>query len=987
MGKTKHPRLPSKSVVGSFSLYQGIALFLIVLVAIVAGYTLTYQNSVNRLQQEGKGIIGQAAGILSRPLWNFDKDTLAQYTEIFLNNSLVNGVQIRDERGQIVMEKHHMSHPREQQNQFSMTRPIYFNKMNIGTVTMTFSIFQAYSRARHTVMIMALMSLIFFIAVLFTSILQLRRFVIHPLRELGESMKEIAEGGEYSKKLSLIQKREFERIASEFNAMIDQIRKREEEIASISNRYRFLMNAIPDTFFLHTRTGEILQVNDTFTEMYGYEKDEIPNLSLADDLSGDGYSEAMAREQLFLAWERGGADFRWMARRKDGTEFPVEVRLKRIELNNEKYIMAVVRDITRREKAEQALRESEEKFRAMTDHTTAAIFIYHDKFIFANPASEKLSGYSLQEFYQRNFWDLVHPDHRELVKQRGMARIKGENIQDHYTFKIITKNGKTKWIDFSAQRILYEGKWCSLGTAMDITDKITSQDALREEKERLRITLQSIGDAVIATDNTGKILLLNPVASQLCGWDETEAVGEPVDRVFTIIHELTREPIDNPVETVMKSGRIVNLSNHTVLIGKNGEEHIIADSGAPIRDKTGTIIGVVLVFRDETEKKQVEEELFKTRKLESIGLLAGGIAHDFNNLLTAIMGNLDMARIKCDTAKSSGNIQEAKNAAIRARDLARQLLTFSKGGAPIRKRMDIANLLEDTTNFILAGAAVSPRFFIAPDLYTLSADEGQISQVIQNIVLNAKQAMPEGGLIDIAAENTELQGHPTLPNGPYVRIFIRDYGVGIPAKFLTKIFDPYFTTKEEGNGLGLSTAYSIITRHEGYIDVSSKPGAGTTFTILLPAIVSSADENILPEEEEEGASISATVSPLKILIMDDEDAILEILGEMLSFLGHRVMETLDGKQAIEQFRKAMDEGEPFDLVILDLTVPGGLSGKETIVELLKLKPDIKAIVSSGYANDPVMAQYREHGFHGVVNKPFQMQELSETIRQVMSSEK
>lgn len=975
---------PLRSIVSTFSLYQGIGLFLIVSIAVVAGYTLTYQSSVNRLHREGDALIEQAAGILSRPLWNFDKETLAQYTDVFLNSSLIDAVQIRDERGQIVMEKAHRSYPEKTEFQFSMTRPVYFNKMNIGTVTITFSMFPAHSQARHTVMIMTLMSLIFLVAVLLTSIFQLRRFVIHPLLELGESMMEIAEG-DYSEKLSLIQKQEFERIAGEFNTMVDQIRKREEEIVTVSNRYQFLMDTIPDAFFLHTRTGEILQVNDTFTEMYGFDKEEASRLSLANDLSGEGYSEAMAREQLFLAWERGQASFMWMGKRKDGTEFPVEVLLKRIELNDEKYIMSVVRDITRREKTEQALRESEEKFRAMTDHTTAAIFIYRENFIFANPASKELSGYSLEEFYQKNFWNLVHPDHRELVKQRGIARIKGENIPDHYNFKIITKNGEAKWVDFSAQRILYEGEWSSLGTAMDITDKIASQDALRQEKERLRITLQSIGDAVIATDDTGHVLLLNPVASQLCGWNEQEAVGQPISKVFSIVHEQTREPIHNPVETVMESGQIINLSNHTVLLSKDGSEHIIADSGAPIRDKTGSIIGVVLVFRDETEKKQVEEELFKTRKLESIGLLAGGIAHDFNNLLTAIMGNLDMAAIKCETVQSSGNLQEAKKAAIRAKDLARQLLTFSKGGAPIRKKMDIANLLEDTTHFILAGAAVSPRFFIAPGLYTLNVDEGQISQVIQNIVLNAKQAMPEGGLIDIAAENAELQGHPTLTDGSYVRIFIRDYGVGIPAKYIGKVFDPYFTTKEMGNGLGLSTAYSIVTRHEGHIDITSKPGAGTTFTILLPALISDIDKETDFKPKEEPMSISATISPLKILIMDDEDAILEILGEMLSFLGHRVMETLDGEQAIEQFYKSMDQGEPFDLVILDLTVPGGLSGKETILELRKIMPDIKAIVSSGYANDPVMAQYRKHGFQGVVNKPFQMKELSDTIRQVMSS--
>ncbi len=310
------------------------------------------------------------------------------------------------------------------------------------------------------------------------------------------------------------------------------------------------------------------------------------------------------------------------------------------------------------------------------------------------------------------------------------------------------------------------------------------------------------------------------------------------------------------------------------------------------------------------------------------------------------------------------------------------MLTFSRGGAPIKKQTDIAGLLRDTTNFVLAGSNVSARFFIPDDLPQMQADEGQISQVIQNIVLNADQAMPEGGLIDIAAELALIKEHPTLSDGEYIRVFFRDYGIGISRKFLSKVFDPYFTTKQKGNGLGLSTAYSIIKRHEGHIEVSSEPGMGTTFTVLLPVGLES-DDIYVPEDEAEPLVHGPVSGPLSVLIMDDEDSILEILGEMLSFLGHRVTEALDGEEAIQLVKKREADGTPFDLVILDLTVPGGLGGKEAASEIKKINPEIRAIVSSGYANDPIMANYKAHGFDYYVAKPFKMNQLAVALRAVM----
>lgn len=980
--RPKRFRFTFDSVLGTFTFYQVIVILLIGLAAVLLGYAVTYRNSVNQLRSAGQVGVDTAANILSKPLWNYDTETLDQYCKVFLESNTICRIVIHGEDGRVVLDvSNHLEAEGPDAEHFSLSRPIYYQNMRIGTVDLTIPLFFAESRARHTVTTMGVMAALLTLVIILTSFVQVRRFILSPLSQLVHRIREIA-AGEYTEKISLMQKREYQSIAGEFNAMMDRIRNREQEIQAVSHRLQNLMDTIPDAFILHDRQGRILQVNRTFTDMFGFSEEEALGLTLSQDLNGKGYTEAMAREKLFAGWREGELSFRWVAKRKDDSELPVEIRLKRIQLEEDQYLMAVIRDISRRVRAEQALMESEERFRAMADNTTSAIFIYDEKFLFANPATEQITGFGLDEIKGRPFWELVHPDHREMVKQRGLARLKGENVPSSYQFQILTKSGESRWIEFAAQKIEYEERTCSLGTAVDITDRVMAQQALREEKERLRVTLQSIGDAVIATDRDGKVILLNRVASRLCGWKEEEAQGKSLPEVFHIIHEQTQEPISNPVETVLKTGKVVNISNHTLLVSRDGSEHVIEDSGAPIRNREGQIIGVVLVFRDETDKKRVEEELFRSRKLESIGLLAGGIAHDFNNLLTAIIGNLEMARLKCASSGQASNLTEAENAALRAKDLAGQLLTFSRGGAPIKKKTDIAGLLRDTTNFVLAGSNVSARFFIPSDLPQLQADEGQISQVIQNIVLNADQAMPEGGLIDIATELALIKEHPTIPEGEYVRIFFRDYGIGISRKFLSKVFDPYFTTKQKGNGLGLSTTYSIIKRHEGHIEVSSEPGMGTTFTVLLP-VGTESDDLYVPEEETEPLVHGPVSGPLSVLIMDDEDSILEILGEMLSFLGHRVTEALDGEEAIQLVKKREADGNPFDLVILDLTVPGGLGGKEAAAEIKKINPAIRAIVSSGYANDPIMANYKAHGFDHYVAKPFKMNQLAVALRAVM----
>ncbi|MGD0844435.1 MAG: ATP-binding protein [Geobacteraceae bacterium] len=379
------------------------------------------------------------------------------------------------------------------------------------------------------------------------------------------------------------------------------------------------------------------------------------------------------------------------------------------------------------------------------------------------------------------------------------------------------------------------------------------------------------------------------------------------------------------------------------------------------------------------EKQRIEEELFRTRHLESLGILAGGIAHDFNNLLTAIMGNTSLAKMFTEPdTKIYARLEEVEKASLRARDLTQQLLTFSKGGAPIKKVTSIADIICDSSRFALRGSHARCKFNIMEDLWPVEVDEGQISQVISNLAINADQAMPEGGVVEIRAENvTLLKGQVvTLEPGRYIRLSITDSGIGIPKDHLNKIFTPYFTTKQRGSGLGLATSYSIINKHGGVIIVESEIGRGTTFNIYLPA---SGKE--IPEKEKK--SMTTITGSGKILVMDDEEFIRNTAGEMLATVGYTVGYADDGAQAIDLYLRARESGEPYDLIIMDLTIPGGMGGVEAIQKLLEIAPDAKAIVSSGYANGPIMADFKEYGFKGVIAKPYRTDELCKVVQTVI----
>lgn len=516
----------------------------------------------------------------------------------------------------------------------------------------------------------------------------------------------------------------------------------------------------------------------------------------------------------------------------------------------------------------------------------------------------------------------------------------------------------------------------------EIVERKRAQEALVSEKERLTVTLRSIGDAVITTGTDGRVVMMNRAAEDLTGWSQDQAVGQALTTVLRLSKSDSRESAEAIADRIVKGGGLLGPDDQYVLRSRDASGRIVGVRGAPILDQSNKMVGVVLVLRDVTAGKKMEEELAKAQKLESLGVLAGGIAHDFNNLLTAILGNVGLAKFQANPAgKAFKRLEEAERASVRAKDLTQQLLTFAKGGAPVKMTASIGDILKECALFAVRGSTTRCDISVTPDLWPVDIDQGQISQVIHNLVINACQAMPQGGVVRVAAENvvigTDDELAATLSRTKYVRISVADVGQGIARHHLPKIFDPFFTTKSKGTGLGLATCYSILRNHDGVITVDSRLGTGTTFHVYLPA--SSGKEAEKPMVGRKPVSGNG-----RVLVMDDEAILRDFIEELLVMLGYDVQGTADGVEAIQAYQKARETGRPFDCVLMDLTIPGGMGGKETIRRLLEIDPTVKAIVSSGYCDDPVMANYRKHGFRGVVAKPYDAEGLSSVLHQVIS---
>ncbi len=678
---------------------------------------------------------------------------------------------------------------------------------------------------------------------------------------------------------------------------------------------------------------------------------------------------------------------------RDGRELPVATSGAplRDAAGHERGVVLVFRDDSERREAHRALRESVQVFRAIFMRAGIGMVLtdLRGMMLDTNQAFRDMLGYSASELYGRPLAAVTHPEEQA----QEMAELCGALADGHRDHRLqlvkryICKDSSVLWGRVTATLIFDDEGHPLFGIGMieDITQQRLADEALEAEKERLLVTLRSIGECVIATDAAGRVHLVNRSAEKLTGWAQHEAMGRPLDEVFVLLDTETQEPLGPDVlGSLIRTGAFAAFPEDTVLRTRDGSVRHIGESATPIRDRGGAILGIVIVFRDTTQDRRREEEVVRGQKLESLGVLAGGIAHDFNNILTAVLGNIALARLTpaAADAELAELLGEAETAAWRAKDLTQQLVTFAQGGAPLKQVTVLGTLLREAVQFALRGANCSSDLVLAENLWPAEVDPAQLAQVVNNLVLNAAQAMPQGGTVTVRAGNTLLDLRQDIPLKPgrYVQISIGDHGRGIPEKDLSRIFDPYFTTKVKGSGMGLTTAYSIIRKHNGYLGVASQVGVGTTFTLYLPAAVAP------PVAALEVPPPAAPLVPgeHRILVMDDEGAIRRMTQRILEPAGFQVAVASEGAEAVRLYQEARDCGAPFTAAILDITIPGGMGGRETLQQLKRINPAIKAIVSSGYSTDAIMAAPGEFGFVGVVGKPYRPADLLAELRRVLA---
>jgi len=742
-------------------------------------------------------------------------------------------------------------------------------------------------------------------------------------------------------------------------------------------RFRSVWEGSFDGMRLTDKDGKILAVNEAFCHQIGMRRIELEGAGMGIIYPPDGRTavEEKYREQFRERRVKPLVEANvtlW-----NNQNYWFEVSSSFIEsTRGQTGLLCIFRDVTKRKKAEAEMAESARRFQWLYEYAPIAYHTLTPDGIIVNVNRQwcETMGYPKEEVLGKTIFDFVAAGEREAAiasfneKRYSKKFLPGGN-ERHY----ITQNGDVRTFLITDYFSLDENKnIISIQTTMaDITERKHTEEALQQSETKFRKLVESSLDIIWQVDSTGKIIYISPNVEQVLEFTAHELQGK---MLVNILPENIRQSLRDEITAAFKSKKPIS-NEEITLLNPHGRQTILEINGTPTYDGLGEVNGFIGTARDVTIQKTAESEQVKAQKLESLSVLAGGIAHDFNNLLVGILGNISLAKMKLKDTDILRIIEQAERAALRSRNLTQQLLTFAKGGAPVKEIFEIESFLKDTAEFALVGSSVLCQFNIAKDLPPIEADRGQLTQVVQNLAINAVQAMPTGGTLSIAADIVDFGAEPPAPlkSGRYIKISVRDTGIGIPEKLLSKIFDPYFTTKQHGSGLGLSVVYSIISKHNGHITVESDPGVGTTFVVLLPAVIC---------EKKKPIEFDAVIprGAGRILVMDDDDLVCEVANGLISSLGYEVKCVRNGETAIEAYQEARTAGQPFDIVVMDLTIIGGMGGKEAILELKKIDPQVKAVVSSGYSTDPIMANPEKYGFLGVIAKPYRLEDLSRVLK-------
>jgi len=748
-------------------------------------------------------------------------------------------------------------------------------------------------------------------------------------------------------------------------------------------RYKALFDQSPDGLLIIDAKGNFLDFNEAAHRQLNYTKEEFSRLTISDIDPFESPEEIT--DSMNRVLKEGKAEFTVRHRTKDGDIRDVYVITQVLTTSGQTLFHTIWRDITERKLSEVALAANEKLLRTIIDAEPECVKLLarNGTLVSMNPAGlSMLEADSLELISGRPMADMVVPEYRGAFRKLNEEVFKGGTGK--LEFEATGLRGRRLWLETNAVPLRNEKDEiiALLGITRDITERKLAEAALRESETFLRSVLDNVDEGFLVIAPDYKIVTANKAYCGQVGLNCEEIVGR---QCYSVSHKSLKpcheEGEECAVRHVFETGEArAALHRHR---DPAGAIMYVETKAFPLKDSQGKVTSVVETITNITEKQLLEEERLKTQKLEAVGTLAGGIAHDFKNLLQGVFGYMSMARMNLDRKdKAFPLLEQAEKALQMSVSLTAQLLTFSKGGLPAKKRLELPSVVETSARFALSGSRSNYRFTYDKDLWPVEADEGQIGQVIQNVVLNANEAMEGGGIVEIHAGNVDgrQDGDPLQHRtGNFVSIVIRDSGVGIPEHCLSKVFDPYFTTKQKGSGLGLATSYSIIKNHGGIIDVKSLPGKGTTLSICLPAadLEKVSDVPLVPAHP---AGRNG-----RVLVMDDEEAVRRVAAKMLESLGHRATCTEDGQDAIETFMKFEKSGNPFDVVILDLTVKGGMGGEETALKLLELAPEVKIIVSSGYSDSPVVSDYRAHGFVAFLQKPYTIEALANCLNALLPS--